>query len=60
MFATRAKALLEADLNAPKVATVQALVVLSTFEAGATRDPRGWLYSGKICPLGSTNCRKAS
>jgi predicted Ser/Thr protein kinase len=42
-----AKTLLEEDLNSPKIATVQALVILSTFEAGATRDPRGWLYSGQ-------------
>lgn len=30
------------------MATVQALVILSSFEAASIRDARGWLYSGKF------------
>lgn len=45
-FAKMAKALLENELESPKVATVQALVILSSFEAGATRESRAWLFSG--------------
>nr|RBQ89234.1 hypothetical protein FVER53263_20120 [Fusarium verticillioides] len=40
------KELLEIELDCPKVATVQALVILSTFEAASAREARGWLYSG--------------
>ncbi len=47
-FANRAKALLDMELNHPRVATVQALAVLSSHEAGYARDSRGWLFSGKI------------
>jgi hypothetical protein len=46
-FADRAKALLEIELDSPCVATVQALVILSSHEAASNRDARGWLYSGK-------------
>ncbi len=42
----RAKIWLEIELDSPRVATVQALVVMSSFEAAQTRDARGWLYSG--------------
>lgn len=45
-FGDRAKALLEVELNHPCVATVQALVILSSQEIGNKRDSRGWLYSG--------------
>ncbi|OKL56201.1 hypothetical protein UA08_08406 [Talaromyces atroroseus] len=45
-FADRAKALLEIELDSPCVATVQALVILSSHEAASNRDARGWLYSG--------------
>lgn len=45
-FADRAKALLEIELDSPCVATVQALVILSSHEGSANRDARGWLYSG--------------
>ncbi|KAH8704981.1 putative fungal-specific transcription factor [Talaromyces proteolyticus] len=45
-FADRAKALLEIELDCPCVATVQALVILSSHEAASNRDARGWLYSG--------------
>jgi hypothetical protein len=47
-FADRAKALLEIELDCPCVATVQALVILSSHEAASNRDARGWLYSGEI------------
>lgn len=46
-FADRAKALLEIELDSPCVATVQALVILSSHEAASNRDARGWLYSGR-------------
>lgn len=45
-FADRAKALLEIELDSPCVATVQALVILSSHEGSSNRDARGWLYSG--------------
>ncbi|KAG0158221.1 hypothetical protein PDIDSM_5734 [Penicillium digitatum] len=45
-FADRAKALLEIELDSPCVATVQALVILSSHEGASNRDARGWLYSG--------------
>lgn len=45
-FSTRAKALLEVEMDAPSLCTVQALVILSGVEALLTRDARGWLYSG--------------
>ncbi len=46
-FGTRAKTLLDIEMDSPSVATVQALVVMSATEAADTRDARGWLYSGK-------------
>ncbi|EXJ73871.1 uncharacterized protein A1O5_03633 [Cladophialophora psammophila CBS 110553] len=45
-FAKRAKIWLDVELDSPRVATVQALVILSSFEAASTNDARGWLYSG--------------
>ncbi|KAJ6128872.1 hypothetical protein N7471_010089 [Penicillium samsonianum] len=45
-FADRAKALLEIELDSPCVATVQALVIMSSHEGASNRDARGWLYSG--------------
>lgn len=45
-FATRAKVLLELEMDAPKLSTVQSLVVLSAVEALLARDARGWLDSG--------------
>jgi hypothetical protein len=50
-FASRAKALLEVEMDSPSVATVQALVLLSAHEAAFTRDARGWLYSGMAMRL---------
>lgn len=46
-FASRAKAILEIELDEPQVATVQGLAVLSSYEAAATRDTRAWVFSGK-------------
>lgn len=42
------KALLDAEMDSPSVATVQALVIMSATEAAFTRDARGWLYSGRV------------
>lgn len=50
-FSSRAKALLDIEMDSPTVATVQALVVMSASEAAFTRDARGWLYSGTCCLL---------
>ncbi|KAH8659465.1 fungal-specific transcription factor domain-containing protein, partial [Ilyonectria robusta] len=50
-FADRAKALLEIELDCPCVATVQAMVVLSSHDIGCKRDARGWLYSGMAMRL---------
>lgn len=47
-FASRAKAILEIELDEPQVATVQGLAVLSSYEAAATRDTRAWVYSGMV------------
>ena len=46
-FGDRAKILVELELDTPSIATIQALVLLSTHEASCTRDTRGWLYSGE-------------
>ncbi|KAF5008862.1 hypothetical protein FDECE_4886 [Fusarium decemcellulare] len=43
-YEKEAKTLLDLELDSPRVATVQALVALSTFEAASNRDARGWLY----------------
>lgn len=45
-FANRCKALLDLDLDSPRIATVQALAILSSHEAACMRDSRGWLFSG--------------
>lgn len=45
-FGDRAKELLDLELDCPCVATVQALVILSSHEIGNGNDARGWLYSG--------------
>ncbi|KAK7415148.1 hypothetical protein QQX98_006092 [Neonectria punicea] len=50
-FADRAKALLEIELDCPCVATVQAMVVLSSHDIGCKRDARGWLFSGMAMRL---------
>ncbi|RFU33219.1 hypothetical protein B7463_g3128, partial [Scytalidium lignicola] len=46
-----AKALIEIDLDAPCLATAQAMVVTSCHDMGCTRDARGWLYSGMAIRL---------
>jgi hypothetical protein len=46
-FAERSKVLLELELDSPCVATVQALLLLSSHEAGYQRIARSWLYGGK-------------
>ncbi|KAF2095661.1 hypothetical protein NA57DRAFT_44435 [Rhizodiscina lignyota] len=47
-FADRAKALLEIELDAPCVATTQAMVVTSCHDMGCTRDARGWMIGMAI------------
>ena len=47
-FASRAKAILEIELDEPQVATVQGLAVLSSYEAASTRDTRAWVFSGMV------------
>lgn len=48
-FGDRAKSLLEIELDCPCVATIQAMVILSSHEIGNGKDARGWLYSGISC-----------
>ncbi|KAK5216245.1 hypothetical protein LTR47_005411 [Exophiala xenobiotica] len=50
-FATRSKLLLDLEMDAPTLSTVQSLVVLSAVEAALTRDARGWLDSGMAVRL---------
>ncbi|KAI7210381.1 hypothetical protein KC333_g8257 [Hortaea werneckii] len=51
LFAKRAKALLDLELDEPRVATVQGLAVLSCYEAAVMRDTRCWLFSGMVMLL---------
>ncbi|OGM49506.1 hypothetical protein ABOM_001741, partial [Aspergillus bombycis] len=51
LFGDRAKLLLELEMENPSVATIQALVLLSSYEASCTRDTRCWLYSGMAMRL---------
>jgi hypothetical protein len=50
-FAERAKSILETELDSPCVATIQAMVILSSHEIGNGKDARGWLYSGSALRL---------
>ncbi|KAI0886377.1 fungal-specific transcription factor domain-containing protein [Annulohypoxylon maeteangense] len=50
-FAKRAKALMDVELDTPRIATIQSLAVLSIHEASATRDTRGWILSGMAIRL---------
>ncbi|KAK3703945.1 hypothetical protein LTR37_014163 [Vermiconidia calcicola] len=50
-FAERAKTLLEVELDSPCVSTVQALLLLSSHEAGYQRIARSWLYGGMAMRL---------
>ncbi|EXJ56258.1 uncharacterized protein A1O5_12714 [Cladophialophora psammophila CBS 110553] len=45
-FAARARVLIDLEMDHPTLATVQALIILSFYEAGRGDDARGWLYSG--------------
>ncbi|KAI5275950.1 hypothetical protein E4T47_01055 [Aureobasidium subglaciale] len=49
-FAKRARALLEVELDEPRVATVQGLAIMSCHEASFMHDTRAWLYSGMSHP----------
>ncbi|KIX00874.1 uncharacterized protein Z518_09939 [Rhinocladiella mackenziei CBS 650.93] len=50
-FGTRAKLLLDLEMDAPTLSTVQSLVILSATDAALTRDARGWLDSGAAVRL---------
>ncbi|KUJ19527.1 uncharacterized protein LY89DRAFT_613222 [Mollisia scopiformis] len=50
-FADKSKVLLELELDGPCVATVQALLLLSSHEAACGRETRQWLYSGQAMRL---------
>ncbi|RDW91790.1 hypothetical protein BP5796_01184 [Coleophoma crateriformis] len=50
-FAERSRLLLELELDSPCVATVQALLLLSSHEAACGRETRMWLYSGMAMRL---------
>lgn len=56
-FASRAKILLEAELECPNIGTVQGLCLLMSHEVARGRDTRTWLYGG-MCPLMEL-CEKA-
>ncbi|TDZ68175.1 Nitrogen assimilation transcription factor nit-4 [Colletotrichum trifolii] len=51
LFASRAKTLLDIEMERPRIATVQALSILSSHEAALTRDSQGWLFSGMAIRL---------
>lgn len=50
-FTARARALLDVEMDAPTLSTVQSLVILSGVCALLTLDARGWLYSGMAVRL---------
>ncbi|OJD29688.1 fungal specific transcription [Diplodia corticola] len=50
-FASRATTLLDIELESPRIATVQALAILSSHEAACTRDTQGWLFGGMAVRL---------
>ncbi|KAL2824866.1 fungal-specific transcription factor domain-containing protein [Aspergillus cavernicola] len=50
-FGDRAKLFLDLELDCPCVATVQAMVLLSSHEIGNGKEERGWLYSGMALRL---------
>ncbi|RJE25240.1 fungal specific transcription factor [Aspergillus sclerotialis] len=50
-FISRARALLERDIDNPTIATVQALAMMSGSEASRSRDSRGWLYDSMAAQL---------
>ncbi|USP78019.1 putative nitrogen assimilation transcription factor nit-4 [Curvularia clavata] len=50
-FASRARAILDVELDSPTLSTVQSLAILSGVESIRTLDARGWLYSGMAVRL---------
>ncbi|KAF2799540.1 hypothetical protein K505DRAFT_196071, partial [Melanomma pulvis-pyrius CBS 109.77] len=50
-FSSRARALLDVELDSPTLSTVQSLGILSGVESIRTLDARGWLYSGMAVRL---------
>jgi hypothetical protein len=50
-FASRARALLDVELDSPTLSTVQSLGILSGVESIRTLDARGWLHSGMAVRL---------
>lgn len=50
-FASRARALLDVELDSPTLSTVQSLAIISGVESIRTLDARGWLYSGMAVRL---------
>jgi hypothetical protein len=50
-FSSRARALLDVELDSPTLSTIQSLGILSGVESIRTLDARGWLYSGMAVRL---------
>lgn len=50
-YARRAKADLVAELEDPKIATLQAMLLLSDYEMSEGRDRVGWIYCGRCFSL---------
>ncbi|KAI1622637.1 hypothetical protein EDD37DRAFT_611051 [Exophiala viscosa] len=50
-FATRAKTYLDIELDSPTIATAQAILNLSGFEAAQGQDSRGWVYAGMMAQV---------
>lgn len=48
IFFERAKYLLEDNYDVPRISTVQALLLLSTYQHGTMKYVRAWLYSGMV------------
>jgi hypothetical protein len=46
-FVRRAKIWLDIELSRPRVATVQAIAILSSYQGAVGNDTSGWAYSGK-------------
>ncbi|KAK5203374.1 hypothetical protein LTR47_009598 [Exophiala xenobiotica] len=50
-FVRRAKIWLDIELSHPRVATVQAIAILSSYQGAVGNDTSGWVYSGKASIL---------
>ncbi|KAI9811856.1 MAG: hypothetical protein M1827_005207 [Pycnora praestabilis] len=50
-FVKKATALLEQELESPRITTIQALQLLSVLECAKSKDTKGWLYSGHAIRL---------